>query len=274
MNRRLGLIALAVMLALVGTTAVFLYAQGADDRAVEGLKTTPVLIVNKAIPTGTSWSAVVKGDYVSEEKVPAKSAPSGALTNLEANVPDGQVAAADIKPGQLIVRAMFGEKAPATGVLNIPDRKQAITISLTANAEVSGFVRNGSEVAVYATFEITGKDAKDARAVSGDKAFASKLLLPRVPVIAVNQAPPSSVSGADDDKEGTLGAQRSDEVLVTLAVDQEAAERIVLAQEIGKLYLTLLTNSSVTKDEGGRINIGIFKLSPLGTFDLSPLFVK
>jgi pilus assembly protein CpaB len=264
MNRRLGLIALAVVLALVGTIAVFVYAKGADDRAVEGLKATPVLIVDKTIPSGTSWSEVVKGDYVSEENVPAKSAPSGALDNLDADVPDGQVASADIKPGQLIVRSMFGQKAPATGVLDIPDRMQAITISLKANAEVSGFVRNGSEVAVYASFEVTGADAKDAKAVSGDKTYASKLVLPRVSVIAVNQAAPSSVSGSKDDDGGTFGSGgRSDEVLVTLAVDQEAAERIVLAQKVGELYLTLLTNTSVTKDGGGRINIGQFSPTPL-----------
>jgi pilus assembly protein CpaB len=267
MNRRLGLIALAVVLALVGTVAVFLYAKGADDRAVEGLKATPVLIVDKTIPAGTSWSAVVSGDYVKEQNVPAKSAPEGVLSNLEADVPDGQVASADIKPGQLIVRAMFGEKAPETGVLNIPDRYQAITIAAEADAEVGGYVRNGSEVAIYAVFEISGKDTEDAGSVSGDKTYASKLLLPRVSVIAVNLAAPSSVSGNDDGDGGGLGGSgRTDKVLVTLAVDQTAAERIVLAQKVGQLYLTLLTNTSVTKDGGGRVNIG--------TFNPSPLFVK
>lgn len=267
MNKRLGLTALAVVLALFGTGAVFAYAKSADSRAVDGMKATHVLIVQTAIPAGTSWSRVVKGDYLSEEKVPAKAAPSTALHNLEADVPDGQVATTEIKPGQLVVRAMFGERAPATGVLTIPDRMQAITIELEANAVVSGFVRDGSEVAVYASFKVEGAPGASGKAVSGDDAFASKLLLPRVSVIAVNQAAPQNVSGTTDEEgsSGSRSASRSSnaKVLVTLAVNQEDAERIVLAQEIGKLYLTLLTNSSVTADSGGRINIGNFRPSPL-----------
>lgn len=267
MNRRLGLIALAVALALVGTTAVFVYAKNADDRAVAGMKATPVLMVNKAIPAGTSWSAVVKGDFVSEEKVPAKSAPSTALDDLEADVPDGQVATIEIKPGQVVVRAMFGEKAPATGALTIPDRMQAITVKLDANAEVAGFVRNGSEVAVYSVFKIKDVPGAGGKATSGDDAFASKLLLPRVSVLAVSQAAPQNVSGASDEESGASTASRSAsaEVLVTIAVDQEDAERLVLAQEIGTIYLTLLTNSSITGESGGRINLGNFKPTPLFT---------
>ena len=265
MNRRLGLTALAVVLALIGTVAVFAYAKSADRRAVDGIQAESVLIVEKAIPLGTSWNEVVEGGFVSEEKLPARATPSTALDSLKADVPDGEVATADIKPGQVIVRAMFGERAPATGALAIPAEKQAITIAVPANAEVAGFVRNGSEVAIYATFKVEEAQNAAGKAIAGDDAFASKLLLPRVSVIAVNQAPPKNVSGTGDEESAGLASSRAvdAEVLVTLAVDQAAAERIVLAQEIGKLYLTLLTNSSVTKDSGGRINLGNFKPTPL-----------
>jgi pilus assembly protein CpaB len=265
MNKRLGLTALAVVLALVGTGAVFAYAKSADNRAVAGMKATRVLIVQTAIPAGTSWSRVVKGDYLSEEKVPAKAAPSSALHNLEADVPDGQVATVEIKPGQLVVRAMFGEKAPATGVLTIPDRMQAITIELEADAVVGGFVRNGSEVAVYGSFELLRAPGADEKMITGPKAWGSKLVLARVSVIAVNQSPPHNVSGAKDEEgSGTLSRSSSDQkVLVTLSVDQAGAERIVLAQAAGDLYLTLLTNSSVTKDSLGQFNVGNYKPTPL-----------
>ncbi|WP_332643946.1 Flp pilus assembly protein CpaB [Aeromicrobium sp.] len=265
MNRRLGLTALAVVLALIGTVAVFAYAKSADRRAVDGIEAASVLIVDETIPLGTSWNDVVEGGFVSEEKLPVRATPSTALRDLDADVPDGEVATAEIKPGQVVVRAMFGERAPATGKLAIPARMQAITIKVPANAEVAGFVRNGSEVAVYATFKVEEAQDADGKAIAGDDAFASKLLLPRVSVLAVSQAPPSNVSGTGDDESGGLAGSRAvdAEVLVTLSVDQAAAERILLAQEIGKLYLTLLTNSSVTKDSGGRINLGNFAPTPL-----------
>lgn len=267
MNRRLGLTALAVVLAIVGTVAVFAYAKSADRRAVDGIEATSVLIVDETIPLGTSWDDVVKGGFVSEEKLPARATPSTALRNVEADVPDGDVATAEIKPGQVIVRAMFGEKAPVTGKLAIPARKQAITIKVPASAEVAGFVRNGSEVAVYVGFSVKNLDPGD-KTVAGEKIMASKLVVPRVSVIAVNQAPPPNVSGTGDDDSGGLGSSgvADDEVLVTLAVDQRDAEGIVLAQELAEstLYLTLLSNSSVTKEEGGgRNNLGDFGSSPL-----------
>lgn len=270
MNRRLGLTALAVVLALVGTVAVFAYAKSADRRAVDGIEATSVLIVDKPIPLGTSWSDVVEGEFVSEEKLPARATPSTALPNLDADVPDGEVATAEIKPGQVVVRAMFGEKAPVTGKLAIPARMQAITIEVPASAEVAGFVRNGSEVAVYVGFEVKNLPPED-KSISGPKVMASKIVLPRVSVIAVNQAPPPNVSGTSEDESGGLAnsGAADDKVLVTLAVDQAAAERIVLAQELAEstLYLTLLSNSSVTKEDGGgRIN--------LGDFDSTPIFPK
>lgn len=268
MNRRLGLTALAVVLAIIGTVAVFAYAKSADRRAVDGVKAESVLIVEKPIPLGTSWNDVVEGGFVSEEKLPARATPSTALRTLKADVPDGEVATAEIKPGQVVVRAMFGEKAPVTGKLAIPARMQAITIKVPANAEVAGFVRNGSEVAVYVAFKVGNKDA-GGKIIAGEKIMASKIVLPRVSVIAVNQAPPSNVSGTgDDDESGGLGSSRNsdEEVLVTLAVDQAAAERMVLAQELAEstLYLTLLSSSSVTKEDGGgRINLGDFGTTPL-----------
>jgi pilus assembly protein CpaB len=267
MNRRLGLTALAVVLAIIGTVAVFAYAKSADRRAVDGIKATSVLIVDKPIPLGTSWNDVVDGDFLSEEKLPARATPSTALANLDADVPDGEVATAEIKAGQVVVRGMFGEKAPVTGKLAIPARMQAITIEVPANAEVAGFVRNGSEVAVYVAFQVENKDA-GRKAIAGSKMLASKIVLARASVIAVNQAPPPNVSGTGDDQSGGLAnsGASDDKVRVTLAVDQEAAERIVLAQELAEstLYLTLLSSSSVTKEDGGgRINLGDFGTTPL-----------
>ncbi len=265
MNRRLGLTALAVVLALIGTVAVFAYAKSADRRAVDGIEAASVLIVDETIPLGTSWNEVVEGGFVSEEKLPVRATPSTALRDLDADVPDGQVATAEIKPGQVVVRAMFGEKAPVTGKLAIPARKQAITIEVPASAEVAGFVRNGSEVAVYVGFEVKNLPPGD-KTVAGDKIYGSKLVVPRVSVIAVNQAPPSNVSGTGDEESSGLSRNTDDKVLVTLAVDQQDAEEIVLAQELAEstLYLTLLTGSSVTKEDGGgRINLGDFGSTPI-----------
>jgi pilus assembly protein CpaB len=102
MNRRLLMIALAVVLALVGTGAVYTYVKHADTRALAGTKAADVLIVQKRIPTGTSVKDVQAGGYVKADHVPATSAPAGAITGLSSEM-SAQVATADLQPGQIIL---------------------------------------------------------------------------------------------------------------------------------------------------------------------------
>lgn len=262
MNRRIGLIAIAVVLALVGTVAVYSYAHNADKRAVQATRAAKVLIVQKRIPSGTKWSDVVKGGFVSQENVPVDSAPTSAVQNLDGTVASNDVATADVAPGQIVVRPMFGSRTPTTGVLEIPKGEQALSVSLAANADVAGFVQAGSQVAIYATFKVSkdSKNAAQAGIAGGTDIYTTKMLLPRVDVVAVSQGAPSKVNGSATSTSGTGN------VLVTFALSQDEAQRLILSQQIGTLYLGLLTDSSAVATDGGVINQAV--LNP------APIFVK
>jgi pilus assembly protein CpaB len=54
MSRRILAVVGALLLALVGTGAVFAYVNRADARAVEGQKAVTVLMAAKEIPAGTT----------------------------------------------------------------------------------------------------------------------------------------------------------------------------------------------------------------------------
>lgn len=257
MKRRPILIALAVLLALIGTGSVYVYVHNADSRAVNGMKAVSVLVVTKEIPVGTAWSAIASGGYVTTESVPSSAAPSSALTSTAASVPAADVATFAIPTGQILVREMFAQKPATTGVLSIPGQLQAVSISLPANADVAGYVQNGSQVAVYSIHQLQRAVNNNSGQLIGQNPFASKLLLPRVTVLAVSQPAPSSVSGTGV---GTAG-----NTLVTLALTQQQAERLVLAQKVGDLYLSLLTDSSASAEDGGILGVGIFNPSPLFT---------
>jgi pilus assembly protein CpaB len=257
MNRRIGLIALAVVLALVGTFAVYSYAHNADKRAVDATRSADVVFAVKQVPAGTSWADAIKGGYLSDEKVPVDSAPSTAIASTSVSIPLGQVATADIAAGQIVVRPMFGEKSATTGILAIPKGMLAISVSLAANADVAGFVQSGSQVAIFTTFKI--KPAKNSplnrsSVAGGADLYATKLLLPRVDVIATSQGAPSSLN---------KNSAASGSVLLTLAVSQQDAQRVILAQQTGQLYLGLLSDSSVTSADGGVLNSAIFKPAPI-----------
>lgn len=249
MKNRPILIALAVLLALVGTGAVYFYVHSADSRAVNGMKATSALVVTKEIPVGTPWSSVAAGGYVTSESFPASATPSTALTSTTtAGVQAANVATHAIPTGQILVREMFAQKPASTGVVSIPGQLQALTISVPTSADVAGYVQNGSEVAVYSLVQLQHPGTSGQQISSNP--IVSKLLIPRVGVLAVSQAAPSSVNGG--------GPAPAGSVLVTLAVTQQQAERIILSQKIGDLYLALLTDSSATAEDGGTIGAGIF----------------
>jgi pilus assembly protein CpaB len=247
MKRRPILIALAVLLALIGTGAVYVYVHSADSRAVNGMRATTVLVATKQIPVGTPWSQVASGGYVSTESVPASAAPATALSSTSANIATGYVATYSIAPGQIVVREAFGQQPASTGVLTIPGTLQAVTISVPANADVAGYVQPNSQVAVYSVNQIQKSSINNQ---FGGTPYVSKLLLPRVKVIAVSAAAPTSTNGT--------GAGAAGTVLVTLALNQQQAERVVLAQKLGDLYLGLLTDASVSTDgDGGILGAGV-----------------
>ena len=268
MNRRIVLVAIAVVLALVGTIAVYTYAHHADQRAIAKTRSTTVLYATKQIPPGTTWRDAVNGGYLTTEKVPVDSAPTHAIPSTAASIPSSYVTTSSIPAGQIAVTEMFGQTQVTTGILNIPKGHQAMSISIPVASDVAGFVQSGSEVAIYATSKIASNSAPTSvvggNSSSGSKpdVYVTKLLLPQVTVIAASQGAPAKLDGAESSQNNTSNTN----VLVTLSLTQTEAERVILAQQIGTLYLSLLTPDSGTAADNGIWNTIVSKLpSPLFT---------
>jgi pilus assembly protein CpaB len=243
MRQRIVMTVVAVILAIVGTGAVYAYVRHADDRAVADDRPVAVLIVDKLIPAGTSARAVKAGDYVHTDRVPAASVPQGAVKTIGTGW-GSDVATAAIRPGQLVLRPMFGAKVPTTSGLAIPAGKVAVSVELTTSGDVAGYVQPGSQIAVFDTFILMDKkDAPSGSSTSSDKKdnWATKLLLPRVDVLAVSQAAPHNAKAGLDE---TNGSQQT--LLVTVALDQTDAERLIHVAQTGKPYAALLSDTSDT----------------------------
>jgi pilus assembly protein CpaB len=254
MNRRFLMTAAAVILALIGTGAVYGYVRNADSRAVAGQRPVTVLIVGKLIPAGTSAADVRSGGYVREDRVPADSTPGGSVKVLDASW-QSDVATAAIQPGAVVLRDMFGAKVATTSGLAIPAGKVAVSVKLTTEADVAGYVQPGSQVAIFDTFILLdGKNAPSGSKTGGDKEdnWATKLLLPRVDVLAVSQGAPRGVKGGLDDEENGV----TETLLVTVAVAQKDAERLVHVAQTGMPYAALLSDSSTTAPAPGVDNHG------------------
>ena len=249
MNRRLLMIALAVMLALAGTGAVFAYVKQANNRALAGTKAAQVIVVQKPIAAGMAVSDVLSGGYLQTENVPATSSPSDALPTIGSSM-GSLVATSDLQPGQIVLRQNFGALVPTTSGLAIPDGMMALSFSVTTPGDVAGYVQPKSQIAIFDTFKLvskTGAPLGASTSSSGSDADqATKVLLPRVQVLAVSAAAPKSTGAA-------IG---SGKLVITVALNQADAERLVHEQTLGQLYVALLSQSSKVAPAPGVDNLG------------------
>jgi pilus assembly protein CpaB len=260
MKRRIVLVAVAVVLALFGTVAVYGYAHSADQRAIAGGRAVKVVIAKDRVAAGTSWKDAVSAGSLSVQNMPAASAPSSALTGLDAGIAGDSVAQSDIAPGQPVLRQAFGPAIAQTGVLAIPKGLIAITVSLDNPADVAGYVGPRSQVIIFVTAPL--KTKKNNEDTSGDTLTVTRTVVPRAEVIATSQAAPTNVDGQTASN-GASTSNTGGSVLVTLALPQHDAERVINQQNIGQLSLGLLSASSKVAMDGGYVNAGVFHTSPI-----------
>jgi pilus assembly protein CpaB len=260
MNRRIVLIAVAVVLALFGTFAVYSYAHNADERAVAGGRAVQVLVATKRVTAGTSWADAVKSGHMKVENMPASSAPDSALSSLQAPVTNTAVAQSDIAPGQVVLSQAFGTAVSQTGVLSIPKNQIAISVTLSPDANVAGYVSPRSQVIIFVTTGLKlAPGQKLTKQITGDALTVTRTVVPTASVIATSAAAPTDTVGDESSNTGSS----SGSTLITLALTQKDAERVIQAEHIGQLSLGLLTADSHPVMDGGVVNAGVFHPVPI-----------
>lgn len=232
MGRRLALLIAAVLVAAVGTILVFVYVQRADDRAIADQEPVTVLVAKTAIAAGTRViDAANAGAFLSKE-LPQSAVAPGALSSTEP-IKD-QVALGTIFPGQQLLTGMFGATAASTSSIAIPPGQIAASFSFGDPQRVAGFVQPGSNIVIFLTSSL-------------DKNVSStRVLLPKVTVIAVG--PTTITPPADPAQANPEALPRA---MLTLALTQAQAQKLIFAQGNGTLYLGLLNDRSVIRPGSG-----------------------
>lgn len=221
--------AIAVLLAILAGTAVYFYQATADQRALAGKQAVTVLVALRDIPKNTSLSLVQSSGLAKLEAFPSGSVPTDALTGFDSGSLQ-LVATHGIAPGEVLSQSSFGDPVTSAEGLQIPDGKVAATIDVGEAERMSGFVKPGSQVAIFYTY--TDKDTSVSH---------TRVLLSRVTVLAVG-----STTGVGSDQ--TQAGQPS---LITVALSQKEAEQLVLAKKTGDVSLALLgTSTNVLPDMG------------------------
>ena len=229
MDRRRILLVAAVLVAAMGAALVFLYVKGADTRAEQRFDTVDVLRATSLIEPGESVEDAQAAGKLALQSV----AQDQLLDGYQSTTDDlaGSVALAPIYPGEQIIAAKFGSSASTQSSLQIPDGKMAVSVNLTDPARVAGFVNPGSDVSIFlsSTDPATG-------------AQFTRLLMDRVTILGVGSTTP--VSTTKTDETGASTTEQLPRTLLTLALEQNQAERVLYAATIGELSFGLLTEDS------------------------------
>ena len=222
MGRRSLLLIAALLVAALGTTGVFLYVQGVDARARHGLALDKVLIANKTIPQGLTAQQIDTGNYLDERDFLHDTVKDLPVRTDIADLAD-QVSVAPIARGELILTTQFA--APGAGaLLPVPDGMLAVSVALDVPGTVAGFVRGGAKVAVLLT-TIPGQGVTPT----------TKVLLADALVLAAGNQTQSSTTGAQTANPANVSSS-----LMTFALSQTDAQRLVFAATVGRLSLALI----------------------------------
>jgi pilus assembly protein CpaB len=236
MKRRGLTIVLAVLLAILGTTGVLVYVNHANARALAGQQAVNVLVAKSLIPAGTTAANAQAQGLLSTERLPASSVPADALTSVTADI-SSLVTDANVEPGQLLLRPMLIAASQTTNGLAVPSGMFAVSIQFCLPEAVAGNVHPGSTVAVFYTNIPSGNQtAQDAcngtHALTAGQSTTTRLLLSKATVLSVGQASQGNSSSGG----GSVG-------LITLALSQSDAEKLIAASVNGLPYLALLASS-------------------------------
>jgi len=239
MDRRRILLVVAVLVAALGSALVFLYTKGADTRAEEKFDTVEVLKATAVIAPGEKFEDAQAAGKLALQAVSQDSLLDGYQTTTDSL--GGTVSLGTIYPGEQIISAKFGASAAVQSNLGTPDGMMAITVDLTDPARVAGFVNPGSNVAIFMTGTAKPIDANTGADAGPELQFA-RLLLDKVLVLGVGAT--TAVSTTTTDESGASTTEQLPRTLLTLAVSQEQAQKVLYGKANGELSFGLLTDKS------------------------------
>jgi pilus assembly protein CpaB len=261
MSRRIVAVVVALLLAIVGTTAVFSYVKRADARAVEGQEPVKVFIATKLIPKGTKAKDALSKGLMEAQPIPRRAVPNSAMSAVSPTIAS-QVANSDILAGEVVLSSRFVQELPQTDGMTIPKGMLAVSLELKDPARVAGLLQVGSQIAVFDTYNLLdptkpGIPAGDHISDNHDAIRETRLLLEKVQVLAIGTntaAPQPSPSPSSDSakKDDTPSA------LVTVAVTQAEAEKLIHGIQTGTLYFALLSDTSKSEPGPGVNDLTLF----------------
>lgn len=228
----------ALVLGVVAAVFAARYIEGARARVEAQDQPVDVLVAQQDLPAGMTGEEIAADELLKLETVPRRYVADDAISSMAAIT--GKILTVPLSKGEQVSASRFSLPSAAGLSFAVPEDFVAIALPNTADRGVAGLIRPGDSVVVYATFE-PGTGLENA---------VTKLVLRKARVLAVGSSTTSISSSKSEEEDtggGTLSAPQtagsSDKEVpgtVTLALSPADAEKLVFAQEMGKVWLALL----------------------------------
>jgi pilus assembly protein CpaB len=236
MARRAVALTVALAIAALGTTMIIWYVQGVDARAAEGQEYVEVVTATDVIAPGESVKDALDAGKLVTRRVVRNDLSADALASTTSI--KGKVALSTIYPGQQLIEQQFGEPG-GQQVLGIPGDRLAISVELTDPERVAGFVSPGSWVAIFVSGE---PELYRADGSTQKLPPLTRILLPKVQVLGVGDTTVTPRTTTDD--AGNETTEQVPRTILTIAVTQKEAERVIYGGRNGDLTFALRTTKS------------------------------
>ncbi len=224
-------IAVAVGLGLLAALFGLLYLNAQRDALLGGTELIEVYVASRDIPPNVA----LESNALTTRQIPRAFLQPGAISVSE--VPDRTkiqgVTIANIATGEQLSRSKLieGMEAPLSSDLRAMKGMVAVGVRMAESpTSISGLVRAGDRVDVLASFQFEKPGA------AAEPFTEIRPLFMNVGVLAVNQ---TTASTRQVPRDPTLEAALLEVTTVTLALPPSNAQQLVLAQQLGDVWLLL-----------------------------------
>jgi pilus assembly protein CpaB len=255
MGRRTVLMLVAILVAALGSTLVFLYVQGINDRAIADQEPVKVLTATDTITPGESIDDAMSSGKLALTEVPKANVLPEAMTSTEAL--QGQLALTTIYQGEQILPAKFGANSNID-TLTYPKGTIASSVQLTDYDRVAGFVQPGSHVAIFVCINKPTTKSQDTANTGADVGCQGvQLLLSDVEVIGVGTT--SLLTKTTTDQSGAQTTEELPKAILTVALDLEDTKKLILARRNQDLSFALMNDESAISNGAPAWYDSVFK---------------
>ncbi len=242
MRSRVFILGAAIVLGLVAAFAAGRYLDDARRQVEAGTQPVEVLVAAKPVAAGVPAEQALKDGAVVKKNVARQYVADEAVSSF-ATI-DGQVSAVDLSVGEQVTQGDFRYSSDAGAAYSVPEGLLAVSVKDDPVVGVSRMLKPGDFVTVVSTFEI-----QSAKGI----VYTTKIVVPRARVLAVDQ----SLTAAEQNDSATTASNKGGALAnpgnsdtgslevntVTLAVTPEQVEKVVFADDAGRLRLALISKS-------------------------------